>query len=451
MKKLIKSIANFFIKIWKFIDKKIIIPITKLILSITGRFDKSGKQIENWLSKTSNLLFISMILAIAIFIAVDQKLLLFSESSAEVLKNQPITVTYNQEAYVVEGLPETVDVTLIGRRADLLLAKRTTAAKIEVDLTGLKPGQHKVNIKYNKALESIDYKVNPSVATVIIYPKISMVKTLNIDLLNQESLSSKHVIKSVDIDNDKVVVKGAEHTLKKVASVKALVNIKDLVNNDVGITTLRDVPLRAYDEDGNIMDVELVPNKINAQIEITSPSKELPIKVIPKGQPAFGWAISSIDINETKVTVYGDEDKLNELKYIPVEIDVTDLKANRQYKQELVAPLGVKSMSVNNVTVNVSVEASVDRVIDNVNIEYRNLSEDYKAQGFSESDVRVSVVLKGVASVINQIKAEDITAYLDLAGYKEGEYEVDVNVTGTDVKVEYIAKTKKVKIKIYKK
>lgn len=451
MKKIISKIAHFFQSIWSFIDKKIIVPITKLVMSITSHFDGSGKKFENWISKTNNLIFISMILAITIFIAVDQKLLLFSESSAEVLKDQPLTVTYNQEAYVVEGLPETVDVTLIGRRADILLAKRTAASNIEVDLTGLTPGQHKVNIKYNKALESIEYKVNPSVATVIIYPKVSMVKTLTVDLLNQDSLSSKLFIKNVDIDNDNVVIKGADSTLKKVATVKALVNIDDLVTKDVGTTTLKDVPLKAYDVDGNIVNVEIVPSKINAKIEITSPSKELPIKVIPKGQPAFGWAISSIDVSETKVTVYGDEDKLNDLNYIPVEVDVSGISSNKQYKQELVMPSGVKTMSVNNVTVNLSVEASADRTIDGVNIEYRNLGEDYKAQGLSESDVKVSVVLKGVESVINQIKAEDITAYLDLSNYTEGQYEVDVNVTGTDVKVEYVSKTKKVNIKIYKK
>lgn len=451
MKKITNKIFSFLSAIWTFIDKKIIIPITKLILSITSRFDKSGKQIENWISKTNNLLFISLGLALILFIAIDQKMLNFTESSAEVLKSQPVEVVYNQEAYVVEGLPETVDVTLIGRRADIMLAKRTATSNIEVDLTGLKPGQHKVNIKYDKAFDTIEYKVNPSVATVIIYQKISMVKTLTVDLLNRDSLSDKLVIKNVEIDNDSVVIKGAEKTLKQVATVKALVNIEDLVSTEIGVVTLKDIPLKAYDKNGSIIDVEIVPNKINAKIEIASPSKELPIKIIPKGDLSFGWAISSIDASATKVTVYGEESKLNELNYIPVEIDVTNLNSNKQFKKELEMPLGVKSMSVNNITVNLSVESSVDKTIDNINIEYRNLGEDFKAQGLSETDVRVSVILKGVESVVNQILADDIVAYLDLTGYTEGEYEVEVNVTGTDVKVDYVSKTKKVKIKIYKK
>ena len=37
-------------------------------------------------------------------------------------------VTYNKEAYIIEGLPETADVTLIGRTVDLYLAKQSRRA-----------------------------------------------------------------------------------------------------------------------------------------------------------------------------------------------------------------------------------------------------------------------------------------------------------------------------------
>lgn len=451
MKTIIRIIRNFFEYIWNFIDKKILIPITKLILTTTSRFDKSGRTFENWLSKPNTLLFVSLFLAIAIFIVVDQKILVFSESSAEVLKKQPINVIYNEEAYVIEGLPSTVDITLIGNKADLYFAKQSPSHDVVIDLSDLKPGTHKVNIKYDQVLPSIDYKVNPSVATVIIYPKISKTKTLTVDLLNQDSLSPKLVIKNVNIPNDKVIIKGAEYQLQQVATVKALIDIKNLVKQDVGVTTLKDIPLKAYNEQGNVVDVEIVPNKINAEIEIASPQKELPIKVVPKGELAFGWAISAIDVSETKVLVYGDEEALANLKYIPVEVDVTGLKENRQYKMELFKPVGVKSMNINNITVNISLDKSTVREIDDINIEYRNLNEIYTVQGVSEKDTRVSIVLKGVEGVLNQIKPEDVIAYLDLKGYGEGEHEVDVYVSGNDAKVQYVAKTKKVKIRIVKK
>ena len=44
------------------------------------------------------------------------------ESSAEVLKDVPVIAEYNQESYVIEGLPDKVDVTLIGGKSDLYFA-----------------------------------------------------------------------------------------------------------------------------------------------------------------------------------------------------------------------------------------------------------------------------------------------------------------------------------------
>lgn len=451
MKKIIKGIENFFHAIGIFFDKKIIIPITKLILKITEKFDKSSRKVENWLSKTSTLLFISLIIAIITFIVIDQKKLFFSESSAEILKSQPVQVIMNEEAYVVEGLPEEVDITLIGRKADLYFAKQSPSHDVVVDLTGLKPGTHKVNIKYNQALASIDYNVNPSTATVIIYPKISETRTLTYDLLNQDSLDSKLVIDNVSISTDKVVIKGAEYQLKKVATVKALIDIKNLVKQEVGVITINDIALKAYDENGYVVDVEIVPEKINADITISSPSKELPIKVIPVGNVAFGKAISSINSSETSVTVYGDEETLNSLTYIPVEVDVNDLNSNKQYKMELEKPVGIKYMSVNNITINVGLDNSTSKDLAGIDIKYRNLADGYSVQGVSANDTSVTVTLKGVESVIKNITTDDVTAYLDLSGYGEGTHEVDVLVTGDDVKVEYVVKTKKVKVKITKK
>lgn len=451
LQKIFKKIRIFFHNVGKIIDKKIIVPVTKAVLAVTSNFDKSSKFFETWLSKSTSLLFISLFLAITIFIVIDQKIISFSKNSAEVLKSQPVKAIYNEEAYVVEGLPESVDVTLIGSKTDLYIAKQSSTSDITVDLTGLKPGTHKVNIKYNQGSSSIEYSVNPSVATVIIYPKVSETKPLTVDLLNQNKLDSKLVIENVSINNDNVIIKGADYQLKQVATVKALIDINNLVSQEVGTVSLKDVPLKAYDSNGNVVDVEIVPAKIDAEITISSPSKEVNIRVVPTGTVAFGKAISSITLNSQKVTVYGSEDVLNDLTSIPVKIDVTDLDETRQYKVELEKPVGVKSMSINNVLVTISLDKESTREVSGINIEYENLSDAYTVQGLSASDVRVTVVLKGVESVIDDIQASDIKAYLDLNGYGEGEYEVDVHVEGTDTKVQYIAKTTKVKIKVIRK
>ena len=451
MKKIIKAISIFFKNLIKIIDRKIVVPITKLIVLITSKFGKSSRRIENWLTKTTTLLFISLFISIALFIIIDQKIILFNDNTAEVLKNQAIEVIYNEEAYVIEGLPESVDITLIGSKTDLYIARQLSSQKVTVDLSGLKPGTHKVNITYSQDAGNIDYMVNPSVATVIISPKVSETRTLSVDLVNKDNLNPIYTIENINYDTDKVVIKGSEKTLKKVSTVKALVNINDIVSQEVGKTIVENVPLIAYDEVGNVVDVEIVPQKINVELEIASPYKEIPIKVIPKGEVSFGFAISSMNVSETKVTVYGDEETLATLTSLPIEIDVSDLKENKEYKVELPKPVGVNSLSVNNVTVNVSLGEISSKDIQEVVISPINLDENkYKAQ-VNKEDALVVVNVKGVQNVIDNLTASDITANVDLSGLSEGEHEVSISVEGTDLRVTYTSKTKKVKITIFKK
>lgn len=451
MKKIVKAFRIFFKNLIKIIDKKIVVPITKIIVLITSKFDKSGRTIENWLTKKNTLLFISLFLSVALFIIIDQKIIVFNDNTAEVLKNQSVEVIYNEESYVVEGLPETVDITLIGSKTDLYIAKQSSSQQVTVDLSGLKPGTHKVNITYNQNAGNIEYMVNPSVATVIISQKISETRTLSVDVINKDNLDQKLIIKNINYDTDKVVIKGSESTIDKVAIVKALVNIDDIVTQQVGTTTIKDIPLVAYDVNGNVVDVEIVPQKIDVELEIDSPSKEVPVKVIPKGEVSFGLAISSMNVSETKVTVYGEEEVLSSLTHIPVEIDVNGLKENKEYKIELVKPVGVSSLSVNNVTVNVSLGEIASKDISDVVITPINLDETkYKAQ-VDETGAVVTINVKGVQNVIDDLTSSDVKANVDLNGLTEGKYEIDVNAEGTDPRVMYTSKTKKIKITIFKK
>ena len=442
---------SFFRSFIKFIDRKIVFPITKVILALSEKFSKSSKAIEHWLSKSNTLLFISLIFAIVLYIAVDQRLITMNESSAEVLRDVPVVAEYNQESYVIDGLPEKVDITLIGGKSDLYFAKQSGTKNIVVDLSDLKPGTHKVQINYTQEFSSIEYSVNPSTATIIIYQKESATKNITYDLLNQDKLDVKKVIDSVTLSASEVIVKGAEYQINKVAIVKALIDISKLPNQDVGTQTIDNISLIAYDEEGEVVDVEIVPEVVSAEITIKSPSKELPLKFITKGNVAFGYAIKTIDASDTKVTVWGNSELINELKFIEVEVNVSDLKTNQKYKLEIDKPSGVRTMSISTVNVEVTLDTASDREIDNVGLIWRNLDlSKYKVQASSASDTNVTIILKGVQSVINDVQASDVTAYLDLSGYSEGEYNVDVQVEGNDTRVEYVAKTKKVKVKITK-
>lgn len=444
--KIIKSISTF-------INKIIVTPVSKLVFKITNKFDKNGKLFENWLSRSNTLLFISLVMAITIFIIIDQKIVNYSESSAEVLPAQNIEVLYDEDNYVVEGIPENVDITLIGNKADLYIAKQSPTSTVQIDLWGLKPGTHKVDIEYEQLGGSIKYNVNPSTATVIIYEKVSDTKTLSIDLLNQDALDQKYIIDSVDSATDSVVIKGANYKVEQVATVKALVDVKSLPKFELGSKITVSSTLKAYDESGNAIDVEISPSKVDVDLLISSPSKEVPIKIVSSGNVIYNMGISSFLIKDNSsgnITIYGTTEALSSIEYIPVNINVDGLTESTQFKIELEKPTGVKHMSTNTVTVDVNLSNDITNVdIEDVGISHINLGSGY---GVAPVDIdSITVKLKGVTDVVKTLTQEDINAYVDLSGLGVGTHEVDIIVTGDDPRVEYLSSVLKMKVKIYQK
>ena len=417
---------------------------------ITEKMSKRTDKFERWLVKKNTLVFISLIISIVAFLAIDNKSITLIDSYAEKLYDQKVEAIYNTETYVVEGLPETVDVTLIGRKIDMYLAKQLSNGYITVDISNLKEGTHKVPINYEGNINSIDYELDPSTVNITIYPKASTTKTATIDTINKETLDAKLSVSQVTIDKTEIIIKGAEHIIEKVANVRALVDIRKLVDPAAGVMTLEEVPLIAYDTNGKVVEVEMVPSKVTATINIESPHKEIPIKPIPVGEVQFGKAISSITSSVAKVTVYGSQEVINKIEYFPIEVEVEKLSTNKEFNISLVAPEGIRALSVKNTKISITLGEEITKEIKNIQIETINLDSNYKATAVN-SVTKTNIIVKGTKEVLDAIDETKVKAIVDLTGYKEGDHEVEVIVTGDDVKASYTPKTTKVKVKIIKK
>ncbi|MGM9876695.1 MAG: YbbR-like domain-containing protein [Bacilli bacterium] len=457
LKKIIKVFKNIFRRVASFIDKFIVTPITKFALFIGEKVDKGAGKFERWLNKRNTLIFLSLLMSLLIFFYVDSQASNVIDSAAEVLHNQVVDVTYNKEAYIIEGLPETADVTLIGRTVDLYLAKQLSTGKVTADLSNLKEGTHKIELNYESPINSVNYKLDPSSITVNVYPKVSATKSITVDVINKDRLDSKLSIQSVTIDKDEVIIKGTEdeksiHNINNVATVKALVDVGELVDPTSGVNTLKDVKLVAYDKYGNVVDVEIVPEKVTATINIESYSGTAKIKVIPKGNVAFGKAISSISSSVNEISIYGDQEIVSKYieSYIPVEVDVTGLSENKTYTIVVPKPEGVREVSEKTITVKVSLGEEKSIEVEDIKIDAINLGPNLKAGAIGENSSKTTVIVKGTQEVLDAIDNTTIKATVDLSGLGEGEHTVKVNVVGDEVKASYFAKTTTIKVRITK-
>ena len=450
-KKQKKNKANIFVRafnaIVKFFDKIIITPFSKLAYIITDKLSIKSGSFEKFLNRPNTLLYLSLILAFCTFLLIDNRVINLISSESIVLENQTVDVEYNDEAYVIEGLPEDVDIVLMGRKMDLYLAEQLGEHKLTLDLSNYGVGTHKVNIKYNNPVNNLDYIINPSEVTVVIYPKVSEVRTLSIDVLNTDKLDQTLVVSNVLLDRDEVIIKSHEAKLAQVASVKALIDVNSLNATQAGTYTLENVKLVAYDEKGTeLSDIEIIPETVTATVTITSPSKVVPIQIVPVGDVAPGSAIESIESNVSQVTVYADEEVLEALNYIEVEIDVTGLNEDKVYQKVINKPNGARSISETSITINVKMEAETSKEFENIPIVFENLGSGLKVNAQREEDTKVAVSVGGVESLLEKLEASDIKAYVDLEGLGVGTHTVPVYVTGGDLKLTYTSKTQNIRI-----
>ena len=456
MSKLGKAILNFFMAIYKLLDKVIITPISKLVYKAGKILNKNNGRIEKFLNKSTTLLYLSLAMAVVFFFLFNSKVISFVENEAEIITNQPIKVEYNKEAYVIEDLPSTVDITLIGRKSDLYLAKQLGENEVVLDLTDYEPRTepYRVKLTYNQTINTLSYKLDPTYVYVTIKKKVSTLKTVDYDVINQDKLNDINpqlTVSSVELNTSEVVVKGSQDTLDRIATVKALVDLNNNKFTQAGSYDLENLPIVAYDENGNILsNVEVVPDSISGVVKFTSYSKNVPVRVLTTGDLVAGKAISSITLNgksEFTTTIYGEQSAIDKISEVNVTIDVSDQGNNgaKTYNVTIAKPTGVRYMSENSAQIVVNFGEAKQKTIEVNTIDTRNVPDGMSANAASRDDMHVSVQVIGVQSVIDNIKEDDITAYVDLSGYTVGTHDVRVQVEGPDSKAQYIV-SKDVKI-----
>lgn len=447
MRTLIKFFGKLFKGIYKLIDRVIVTPISKYTYRITKKFNKRTGGIDKLLNRPNFLLYLSLIIAVAVFLLVDNKVVTLVEEKAEVISNIPITVK-SDEKYIVEGIPETVDVILTGRKSDIYLAKQLGEHEVVLDLTDYTASSvpQQVKLTYTKAIDSISYTIDPSYVRVTIKKKESRNFDVSYDLLNISKLDSKLSVKNVELSKTSVTIWGSKDSLDKISTVKALIDVGSSNIKDSGTHTIDNVLVAAYDSTGNIMDnVYIVPNTLSATLTLDSNQIDVPLTILTTGKLVPGKAISSILINnnaKANIKLYGDKELLNSIMSVPVTIDVSGQgnTSSKTYNVGITKPAGVRSMSMDKATVTLTFGEEKQRTIEISNIKFRNIGSNLTANRLSDTNISVQVI--GVESVINDVNPKDISAYVDLAGYTTGDYNIDVQIENTDPRLNFVVNDK---------
>lgn len=432
MSKIFKPFILLIRLIYKIIDKLIVTPVSRIIYKLGEISKENSGKLEKILNRPNVLIYLSLICAIGLFVLVDSQVINLTENNAEILRDQKVNVLYNEEAYVIEGVPETVDITLIGSKSSIYLATQLGDHEVKLDLSKYGVGTYKVDFKYNHSGSSADYKLDPSTVTVKISEKVSQKRNLYYDLLNEDRMDSKLSVSDVVLDTNEVVVKSSQEILDKVAVVKALVDASQIKSKESAEETIENVGLVAYDANGNKLDnVEMVPSKVKAKVTVDSYHATKTVKVITNGTMTNGKAVGSAISTIKEVEVYGDKESVDKIPYIEAPISINNLDANKTISVTLTKPSGVRYLSETTTQVAVTVGDAEQRTIAEVPVLHANLGENLSA-GASQENKNIDVIVTGVSSVINDDDIiKGITVTVDLSGLKPGTYQVPVKISSS--------------------
>ena len=452
MRKLLKALLFPFRLLYKLIDIIIVTPVSKIVYKVDELLKDNSIGIEKILNRPNVLVYVALGLAVLVFVLVDKQVINLTDREAEVIYDQPVQVEYNKEMYVVEGVPENVDITLIGSKSAVYLATSLGDHEVKLDLSNYGVGTYKVNLKYNHSITSVNYKLDPSSVTIKISEKKAVSKALTYELMKMDKLDAKLSVSGVSLETNNIIVKSSQEIIDKIAVVKALVDVSVIPLTSSGDFTIDEVKLAAYDENGQLLEnVEMVPSKVSATVTVDSYHANKPVKVVLKGNVTTGKAIASITSSVNEVTVYGDKDKIEGITNIEAILDVGSISGNGEFSIDLVQPSGVRYMSKDKTNVKVTVGDQIQKTVTGVIVHTSNLGNGLIVNAASDNDKTVDVIVKGVSSVIANIDASKIYAFVDLTGLGVGTHPVPVYITVSDEKVEAQPVTTEINVKIVQK
>lgn len=429
----------------------------KTYASVENTFIKAFRSFSSWvdfvLFNQRFAKLVALCLALVLYLIIngpDKGSSIFVSNVRQVVTLDNVSVTSNisSSVYEVSGLPETVSVNVMGDNADVQFAsQQKDSYQVLADLEVFGEGTHEITLEPVNFSDNVDVTIQPSTALVTIKKKISRSFTIGYDFINTNKLDKIYSLAEPEFSQNEVIVKASEDTIAKISFVKALIDV-DGIKADFE----QDAKLVAYDQEGNPVDVDILPETVTAKVKVTTPHKEVPIEIVPEGKMKDGLAIESYKLDHSSITIYAPQNVLDSVDKVSISVPVTRITKDTKITMPVMLPTGVSTGNITKVSISLKVGEETTTTIDNVAIIYKNLDNNLRYLLGDDVSATTSVTVKGAKSVLDTIKAEDITVMMDLEGYnKPMSGEVPLSVSGSNKLASYSLKNASLKITLEEK
>jgi YbbR domain-containing protein len=177
--------------------------------------------------------------------------------------------------------------------------------------------------------------------------------------------------------------------------------------------------------------VQVVPSTVALSFE-PSVTREVPIAASTEGVPAPGYVLGKVTVAPDRVEIVGPESAVKRAREAMTEtISVADLRESQTAEVTigLIDP-ALRLRAPRTVTVTVPIlPGPEERTVRNRPIRLRNLGARLSAQAMP---FVVDVGLRGSHESLSRLEADDVTAYIDVAGLGAGDYTLAVHADASD-------------------
>ena len=378
---------------------------------------------------TNNLGLMALALAMAfvvwVFNALQEDPILDGLVPARVIVTQP---TVN-DVVLTSSVPDTVTVRVHAPRSvlrDLALADN---ASVTVDLSALQSGNHVVALLPALAIKPARIiSSEPLTATVKIEKLAQRVMPVRIIKVGTPALG--YAVQEGVVQPVTAIVTATESVLEKLGSIDVRLSVDEVRSN-----ILQRVRLQVRDQNGDVLkgaSVQPEEAVVNVPVDQLSNYRALAVSVRPRGQPAEGYAITSITANPQIVTVLGNRDVIQQLPGFieTLELNVEGAKENVDDKVGLKVPPDVTLVGdAFSVQVHVRIEAQQGaRTVLRAPIVI-GLDKRFETV---LSPPQMDVVLSGPLPVLNTITDQEVRVLLDLTGLEAGVHQIKPTLVSPD-------------------
>jgi YbbR domain-containing protein len=221
-----------------------------------------------------------------------------------------------------------------------------------------------------------------------------------------------------------VRVRGASGTLSRVAAGE-VVAVLDLHTAQSGRRLFPLTPEQVRVPFG-VEIVQVQPSAVTMAFEMSA-SREVPIVPAVDGRPAPGFVIGPLTAEPKLVEIIGPDSAVKRATEVVTE-PVSVAGATTQVKQSVILGLldpALRLKTARSALVTVQIlPAPLERTLRNQPVHLRNLGPNLQAEAVPPA---VDLTVRGNRDTLGRVAADDLTAFIDLAGLGPGQYSLTVH------------------------